>query len=188
MNKLKASLSEKRYNHSLGVRDTAVRLAALFGADEKKAYTAGLYHDCAKGMSIDKQLEKCCEYGVELTKYDILCPPVIHAPLGAEIAKREYGICDEEILNAIRRHTVGGSEMTLLDKIIYTADMIEPNRDFDGVDKLRLIAQTDINKAYFECVKHSLLFNINSNKAVHPNTLVSYNECIANKGKGAKTS
>lgn len=187
MDKLSSVLSKKRYNHSLGVRDTAARLARLFGADENKAYIAGLYHDCAKGMSIDEQFEKCREYGVELTEYDILCPPVIHAPLGAEVAKRKYGIYDEEILSAIRRHTVGGSKMTLLDKIIYTADMIEPNRDFDGVDKLRLIAETDINKAYFECIKHSLLFNINSNKAIHPDTLTSYNECIAKNGKGATT-
>lgn len=68
--------------------------------------------------------------------------------------------------------------MTLLDKIIYTADMIEPGRDFDGVDKLRIAAQNDINEAFFLCVRQSLLFNIKANKPIHPDTLVSYNECI----------
>lgn len=180
MDRLKNSLSKKRYIHSLGVCDTAVELAVCFGADADKAYIAGLYHDCAKGMSIDEQLEKCREYNIELTKHDIMCPPVIHAPLGAEIARLEYDITDNDILNAIRHHTVGGLNMTILDKIIYTADMIEPNRNFKGVEELRLLAKNDINKAYFECVKHSLLFNINNNKAIHPDTLISYNECIVN--------
>ncbi len=176
--KLKAALPEKRFKHCKGVRDTAVMLAEKFGADAEKAYIAGIFHDCAKGMKISEQLEKCREYKLELDDITLSCPPVIHAPLGAETARREYGICDEEILNAIRRHTVGGHGMTLLDKIIYTADMIEPGRDFDGVDKLRRAAQNDINEVFFLCVRQSLLFNIKANKPIHPDTLVSYNECI----------
>lgn len=179
--RLKDSLGKKRFIHSMGVCDTAVHLARKYGADEEKAYTAGLLHDCAKGMKIPEQLEKCAEYGLKLDKHTMLCPPVIHAPLGAEMAKREYGVTDEEILDAIRRHTVGGSGMTLLDKIIYTADMIEPSRDFDGVERLRELAEQDIDEAFFESVKQSLIFNITENKPIHPDTLDSYNEAVSVK-------
>lgn len=178
---LKNSLDKKRFIHSIGVCETAVKLAKKYGADEEKAYIAGLLHDCAKGMKIPEQLEKCSEYGIELDRESLMCPPVIHAPIGAEIAKREYGIDDEEVLNAIRRHTVGGIGMTLLDKIIYTADMIEPSRDFEGVERLREIAESDMETAFFESVKQSLIFNITENKLIHPNTLYSYNEAVSDK-------
>lgn len=178
LEKLKASLSKKRYQHSEGVCDTAVRLARKFGADEKKAAVAGILHDCAKGMKIPEQIEKCAEYGLPLDEITQQCAPVIHAPLGAEMAKREYGIRDEEILNAIRRHTVGGKGMTLLDKILYTADMIEPHREFDGVERLRAEAEQDLETAFFDCVRQSLIFNIQENKMIHPDTLICYNEWI----------
>ena len=104
--KLKKTLSEKRYKHSLGVCDEAVKLARIFGADEEKAYIAGLLHDCAKGYDIDKQIELCAEYGIELDKITIACKAVIHAPLGAAVAKDKYGIDDEEILEAIASKSV----------------------------------------------------------------------------------
>ncbi len=176
ISRLKETLGEKRFIHTMGVAETARKLAERFGADAEKAYLAGLLHDCAKSMKTHEQLKKCAELGVELDEYSKLCPPVIHAPLGAETAKREYGVSDEEILNAIRRHTVAGKNMTLLDKIIYTADMIEPSRDFEGVGLLRSLAETDVEKAFFESVKQSILFNIKENKIVHPASLESYNE------------
>lgn len=176
ISRLKKTLGEKRFIHTMGVAETAARLAERFGADREKAYLAGLLHDCAKGMKIPDQIKKCEEYGLELDECSRLCPAVIHAPLGAETAKREYGVHDEEILNAIRRHTVGGKSMTPLDKIIYTADMIEPSRDFDGVSRLRSLAELSINDAFFESVKQSIIFNIEKNNPVHPASLDSYNE------------
>ncbi len=176
LTKLKNSLSKQRFEHSLGVFDTATKMALRFGADSKKASIAGLYHDCAKGMSIGEQLEKCKEYKVQLSEDDLKCLPVIHAPLGVEIAKREYGITDEAVLNAIRRHTVAGKNMTLLDKIIYVADMIEPSRDFDGVDDIRIHANDDIDKAYMLCLKQSIDFNKKKGKPIHPDTVIAYQE------------
>ena len=173
--KLKKKLSEKRYKHSLGVCDEAVKLARIFGADEEKAYIAGLLHDCAKGYDIDKQIELCVEYGIELDKITLACKAVIHAPLGAAVAKDKYGIDDEEILEAIRCHTVAKENMSLLDKIIYIADMIEPMRDFSGVDKLRKTAYEDIDKAFIMGLKQSIVFNAEKNKIIHPDTISAWN-------------
>lgn len=180
---LRESLSPKRMKHSLEVYDQAITMALKFCADVQKAGTAGLYHDCAKGMSIEEQLAKCEEYGIQLSEDDLKCPPVIHAPLGAEIAKREYGINDEEILNAIRRHTVAGKEMTLLDKIIYVADMIEPGRDFEGVETLRMVAGYDLDKAYRLCLKQSLEFNEKKGKPIHPDTVIAYEQIMKGENK-----
>lgn len=178
MEKLKGSMSKRRFEHSQSVCATAVEMAERFGADCDKAWLAGMLHDCAKGMSTAEQITKCGEYGIFLDEITLVCSPVIHAPLGAEIARRIYGVEDKEVLDAIRKHTVGGCNMSLLDKIIYTADMIEPNRSFNGVEELRQVAKNDINQAYLKCIKQSLLFNINENKIIHPSTLDSYNELI----------
>ena len=156
-NKLKSTLSEKRYKHSLGVCDEAVKLAEKYGADTEKAYTAGILHDCAKGYDTDEQIELCQKYGVVLDDITLACKPVIHAPLGAKIAKTEYGVNDKDVLDAIMCHTVAKENMSLLDKIIYIADMIEPMRDFDGVTSLEkqrtkiLIRHLflDLNKALY---------------------------------------
>lgn len=179
--KLKKALNKKRYEHSLGVCEEAVKMAKRFGADAEKAYYAGLLHDCAKCLEPDEERMLCKKYSVELDEMTKLCHPVAHAPLGAVVAKYEYGIDDCEILNAIRYHTVAWANMTLLDKIIYTADMIEPNRDFDGVDKLRKLAEEDINDVYFECVRQSLMHNIERKTIIHPNTLEAWNAICKKK-------
>ncbi len=181
--KLKNALDEKRYNHSIGVRDEAKRMAELFGADISKALIAGFVHDCAKRMSFRESIQICEKYGVLLDDITKLCPPVIHAPAGAVIAEREYGILDKEILDAIRFHTVARAGMTLLDKIIYVADMTEPQRDFDGVEKLRKLSETDINLAYQEAIRLSLVFNLCKGNLIHPNTLYAWNETCKNKLK-----
>lgn len=173
--KLKKSLSEKRYKHSLGVCEEAVKLAKLHGADAEKAYIAGLLHDCAKGFNLDEQLELCEKYGVEIDAVTLLCKPVIHAPLGAKIAEAEYGINDNEILEAIRCHTVAKEKMSLLDKIIYVADMIEPSRDFDGVDKLRKAAYKNIDEAFVTGLRSSIEINAKRNRAIHPDTISAWN-------------
>lgn len=182
--KLKRTLSEKRYKHSLGVCDEAVKLAKLYGADTEKAYMAGLLHDCAKGYDTNKQIELCAEYGIALDKITLSCKAVIHAPLGAAVAKDEYGIDDEEILEAIRCHTVAKENMSLLDKIIYIADMIEPMRDFDGVDKLRKAAYKNIDEAFIMGLKQSIVFNAEKNKIIHPDTISAWNYMLTDIQKG----
>ena len=138
--KLKDSLLEKRFVHSVGVMHTAVALAKRYGVDEHKAAVAGLLHDCAKNFSRDDMLALCEKYGIQLDEVMKSATGLIHGLLGAEVAKREYGIDDDEIYDAIYYHTVGKPEMNLLTQIIYIADGIEPNRHYDGVDIIRSLA------------------------------------------------
>ena len=178
--KLKAELDEKRYKHSISVADVAVRLAGLYGGDKEKAYLAGLVHDCAKCIPYNDAIKSGCE----LDRETLACPGVVHAPVGAFVAEREYGITDIEILDAIRYHTVAREKMTLLDKIIYLADIIEPYRDFDGVENLRRLCNENLDLAFCEALGRSLKFNIEKGNIMHPNTLYAWNEmCIKNKHK-----
>ena len=181
--KLQKMLKPKRYEHSLGVCAEAVKMAELYGADVDKAYAAGLLHDCAKGFTADEQIRLCNEYGVRLDKITLACPAVIHAPIGAETARREFGVVDEEILGAIRYHTVARAGMTTLEKIIYIADMTEPLRDFDGVDKIRTLAYKNLDGALLEALNQSIGFNLEKNTVIHPDTLNARNDILRRKGK-----
>ncbi len=181
--KLKGMLTKERYRHSKGVAETAVRLAERWGADEKKAYIAGLLHDCAKNIPAKESIELCKKLGVKLGALELAAPSIIHAPLGAELVKMEFGVFDGEISDAIRYHTVARSSMTRLDDIIYLADMIEPMRDFAGVEELRELSQLDLDAAMAAAFKESLTHNIKKDIPVHPNTLIAWNERIMNTGK-----
>lgn len=179
--RLKKTLPEKRYIHSLGVADEAKRLADLYGADADKAYLAGLLHDCAKGIPTSEQAAECDRRGVKIDEWTRNCPPVIHGFLGAEIAKTEYGITDEAVLNAIKYHTVGAANMTLLEKIIYIADMTEVNREFPGVDILRERVNESIDGAIKESIKQQLEFNMAKDGIIHPNVIILWNDIILNE-------
>lgn len=181
--KLSDNLYEQRYIHSLGVADEAKRLAVLYGADEEKAYLAGLLHDCAKGYSIDEQIKACKEKGISLDSITLKCAPVIHGFLGAELAESEYGITDTEILNAIKYHSVGSEKMTLLEKIIYIADMTEVNRDFDGVNKLREAVNTDLDEAILLSIEEQLARFSKTRKTIHPNIVYMWNDIVSNKNE-----
>lgn len=179
--RLKDNLPEKRYIHSLGVADEAKRLAALYGANEEKAYLAGLLHDCAKGILNDKQIEECDRRGVEIDEWIRKCPQVAHGFLGVEIAKTEYGISDSEILNAIKYHTVGRYGMTLLDKIIYIADMTEINRDFEGVDELRKAVDKDLDEAILISIAKQFGLQEKRRGVIHPNIVYMWNDLISKR-------
>ncbi len=178
--RLEQTLKPNRFIHSLGVRDESVKMARIFGADEEKAYIAGLLHDCAKRAQRSDEQELCKRLGYIPDNATAMCPPVLHAPLGAVVAEREYGVTDKEILDAIRYHTVARRGMTLLDKIVYVADMTEPGRDFDGVAPLRALAHEDIDKAFCEALRRSLIYNIDKGAVIHPNTLEAWNEIHEN--------
>ena len=179
--KLEASLKPGRYRHSLGVCDESVKLAKIYGVDEENAYLAGLLHDCAKGFSKKQQIQMCRKLNIELDDITLSCPAVIHAPLGAEIARLEYGIDNEAVLEAIRCHTVGKAGMSKLDKIVYIADMIEPMRDFDGVEELRELAYKDLDKAMLAALKDSIDFNLKKQSVIHPKTIEAWNDLLINK-------
>ncbi|MBE6975815.1 MAG: nicotinate (nicotinamide) nucleotide adenylyltransferase [Ruminococcaceae bacterium] len=139
-------LKPNRVAHVLGCRDTAVELARRWGANETDAARAGLLHDITKALDGELQLTLCREYGILLDAFFTKNPKTLHALTGALVAQRIFGENDA-VVSAIRSHTTGKAKMTTLEKIIYVADYMEPNRDFPGVEKLRQLAFTDLKEA-----------------------------------------
>lgn len=139
-------LKPNRVAHVLGCRETAVELARLYGVDETGAARAALLHDITKALGGDLQLTMCRSYGTMLDKFSLKNPKTLHALTGSLVAERIFGE-NEAVVDAIRCHTTGKADMNLLEKIIYVADYVEPNRDFPGVEELRSLAYTDITKA-----------------------------------------
>lgn len=173
--KLKSMLNENRYRHSTGVCETAVRLAQIYGADTEKAYTAGLLHDAAKNLGKKEMLAECERLGVELDEIERKNIALVHAVLGGAYIRENFGIEDEEILTAVRYHTTGRAGMSLLEKIIYIADMVEPNRDFDGVIKLRSIVERDIDAACVMGLSQTIGFTLEKGELIHPDTVHARN-------------
>ena len=138
-------LRHKRIPHVLGTEQEAIRLAERYGADVEKARVAALLHDCTKKLDMDEQLALCRHYGIELDELERKALKLLHAKTGAAVARDVFGV-DDEIYRAIWWHTTGHANMTLLEKIIYLADYIEPSRDFPGVDKLRAVCYKDLNE------------------------------------------
>jgi putative HD superfamily hydrolase of NAD metabolism len=155
--KLKKKLSEKRFIHSIGVEYTAACLAMTYGADVEKARIAGLLHDNAKSLSSDEKLSKAKKFGLPINSSEYANPDLLHGKLGAYYAKEKFGIDDKEICDAIIYHTTGRPGMTLMDKIIYVADYIEPNRKMlDELPAIRKEAFTDIDECIIHILKNTL--------------------------------
>ena len=139
-------LKPDRVNHVLGCRDTAAALARRWGADETDAVRAALLHDITKALDGPMQFVLCREYGVSPGDFSRENPKTLHALTGSLVAERIFGE-KTSVVNAIRSHTTGKADMCLLEKIIYVSDYMEPNRDFPGVETLRSLAYTDLDKA-----------------------------------------
>jgi len=150
MEKLEATvvrlLKPNRVAHVLGCRDTAAELAEKWGADPTDAARAGILHDVTKALDDDLQLTLCREYGIVLGEFSQKNPKTLHALTGALVADRIFGE-NKQVVDAIRSHTTGKADMTTLQKILYVADYVEPNRDFPGVEQLRQLAYTNLDKA-----------------------------------------
>lgn len=145
---LGTKLTDHRYTHSLGVVETSIKMAQLFGADVEKTEIAALLHDCAKQIPHNVQLELCREYKIPLDEVKEKELGLLHAELGAYIAEHEFGITDTEILDAIRYHTLGRENMSAMEKILYLADIIEPNRkEFEGLSELRKLCFENLDRA-----------------------------------------
>lgn len=169
--KLQSALSIERYIHTLGVAEEAKKLAAVYGDEElvQKAEYAGLLHDCAKDYPKDMKLRFCKEYHVPVDEVMKKQIDLVHPFLGAEVAKREYGVTDSEILEAIKWHTTGKREMSVLDKIIFIADYIEPNRTpFEGLDKAREMAYRDLDETMEFILESTIEYVRERNRALHP--------------------
>ncbi|MCL2049264.1 MAG: nicotinate-nucleotide adenylyltransferase [Defluviitaleaceae bacterium] len=167
---LQQRLSPRRFRHTLGTVAEAEKLALRYGADVNNARWAALLHDCAKEYSADKKRELCKTWGIELDEIISKDIDVTHGWLGAESARRDFYVTEHEILQAISRHTIGGSGMSLLDKIIMLADYIEPHRDpaYPPLAKMREQAYVDINKALVIGISDTIGDLEERGKAVHP--------------------
>ncbi|MCY7778409.1 bis(5'-nucleosyl)-tetraphosphatase (symmetrical) YqeK [Bacillus haynesii] len=170
-------LTEQRYIHTVGVMETAVKLAERFGADVKKAETAAIFHDYAKFRPKEEMKQIILDGGGPLEVLDFH-HELWHAPAGAALVKTEVGITDEDILSAIRFHTSGRPNMTLLEKVIYVADYIEPGRRFPGVEEVRTLAEEDLDLALIQALKNTITFLISKNQAVYPETVATYNALV----------
>ncbi|WP_046173892.1 bis(5'-nucleosyl)-tetraphosphatase (symmetrical) YqeK [Domibacillus indicus] len=180
---VKAQLTDKRYVHTLGVTETAVNLAKQYGADIQKAELAAIFHDYAKFRPKEEMKKILLEEKEDDRLFDFH-HELWHAPAGAVLVRREAGIKDKEVLSAIRWHTTGRPGMTLLEKIVYLADYIEPGRLFPGVEEVRKIAEQNLNQAVLAAVKNSILFLMGKQQPVFPVTMDTYNDFIQNGDDG----
>jgi predicted HD superfamily hydrolase involved in NAD metabolism len=151
---MKQALKQSRYDHSLRVQDMAVRLAEHYGADINKASFAGRYHDIAKCLDRDKMDEYIKLYG--LPEELIGNPALAHSKVGAAILENEYGVTDEEILDAVRYHTTARAGMTLLDEIIYVADVVEDGRTYPDLKYYQDLAFSDLDQCTLEILEYTI--------------------------------
>lgn len=156
-NDLKKNLSPLRYEHTLSVSFICTALAMRYGCDLNRAELAGLLHDCAKYYRNDEMIKKCRKQGILLTDDELKAPVVLHAKYGAWLAEHKYNIAEQEVLNAIRWHTTGRPDMSLLEKIVFTADYIEPRRDrAPDLPHVRSLAFMDLDECVFQILSNTL--------------------------------
>lgn len=172
---LKKEMDDSRFEHTLGVMYTCGALAMRYGYDLDRAMLAGLMHDCAKCMPNAKKLKMAEKNHLEISSLERKNPFMLHAKLGALLAKKKYDIDDEEILDAIRWHTTGRPDMTLLDKIVYVADYIEPKRDkAPNLSEVRRMAFIDLDKALLRILEDTLGYLGDSTEDVDDMTRQTY--------------
>lgn len=175
---LKKRLSAKRYNHSIGVANTAAKLAGMFDGDVNKAYMAGLLHDFARDLSDSELLELATRENLYSDATDLLQPNLLHGPVGAWLLEHEAMVDDRELLNAIAWHTTGHPDMGKLAKIIYIADYIEPNRNFPGVDELRKVTYRNLDMGVLAGLNHTMSFLLQEGGYIHPQSVETRNRMI----------
>ncbi|RST73886.1 HD domain-containing protein [Siminovitchia acidinfaciens] len=168
-----------RYEHTKRVAATAEKLAVKYGADVEKTVLAAIFHDYAKLLPIKELKEIISDHQVDPRLLDYH-PELWHGPAGAVLVREEIGINDEDIFNAIRYHTTGRAGMSLVEKIIYIADYIEPGRQFHGLDEVRLLADTDLDMALKKSLGNTIKFLIDKSAPIFPDTFEAYN-AMSNK-------
>ncbi len=183
---LAQTLSERRYHHSLGVAEMAVKLAKHYGANEEKAYLAGLVHDCAKEIPPEEAIALLREsYRITPDAMSLQMPRLLHGVLGSCIAQSKFGIYDPEVLDAIRYHTTGKAKMGLMSKIIYIADYIEPNRAYRDVEYLRELTFRSLEEAMLFAVDFTIRDLVEKGKTIHPDTVHLRNDLLIQKEAAA---
>lgn len=172
---LKENLKESRYTHTLGVAKCAVELSKINNISLERAEIAGLAHDVAKNLSKDQMEKIIKDNNIVLSDVEKNNSQLWHSIIAPIVARDKLNIEDEEILDAIRWHTTGKEDMSVLAKIIYIADMIEENRSFPGVDEIRKITFEDLDKGVYSGLKHSIEFLLKQDALIDINTINARN-------------
>lgn len=173
--KLKKTQDKKRYKHTKNVAEVARCLAMRYGVSIEDAYLAGMLHDCAKCFSDEKKFDLCDKFCINLSQYEVKNPALIHAKLGPYIAIRDYGVEQQDILDAICYHTTGRPGMTTMEKIIFVADYIEPGRQpLPRIDAIRQAAFVDIDHAVAMITEDTLTHLKNVGRVIDTNTQETY--------------
>jgi predicted HD superfamily hydrolase involved in NAD metabolism len=183
---VKSQMPEKRWVHTQGVMATAVKLAKQYGADPVKADMAAILHDYCKYWPTQEQAKIIRDHDLpqDLLDYE---KELWHSHAGAYVAQAEFGIEDEEVLDAIRYHTSGRENMTLLDKVVCLADYMEPGRDFPGVERIRELAESSLEKALIAGFDSTIGFLLSKGKQIYPLTILTRNNLLQ-EGKADKES
>ncbi len=177
---LKENLNEKRYIHSIMVSETAEKLASVYGEDPSKARLCGLVHDCAKNLRNSDLINLAELKGLEIDNVSLNSPQLLHGIAGAAIARETMGIEDEDIYNSVRYHTTGRIDMSLLEKIIYISDYVEPSRSFPGVEALRELVSVNLDKALLKAFDITIEYVISKGELLHKDTVEARNYLILN--------
>ena len=181
LEEIKKRLNPDRLYHSLNVADEAKKLAKHYGADEQKAFTAGLLHDILKNTPDSELLQYFERNGIMLTETERASRKTWHAMAGADFLRRELHVTDEDILSAVRWHTTGGAGMTLLDKVLFVADFISADRDYPGVERMREKAYVSLEDAMLEGLQFTINELVENTWPVHEDSIRAYNELVINR-------
>ncbi len=177
-------LKPKRVRHCLGVEESAAALARRWGADPEKAAQAGLLHDCGKSLPLEDMARRAARAGFTVDRLCERSPGILHAPASADLARHDFGIADEEVLSAVFWHTVPHVGMTVLETVVWLADMIEPNRDYPGVEELRTLAEHDLNEAFRQGLAQGMVHVLTGGWVLHPGSVAVYNELTLQREAG----
>lgn len=184
---VKKSMSDKRFIHTLGVCDVAVKLSSIYGENENKAYLSALLHDFQKEIPSDKKIQILKDAGIFVNEFMERNIELYHGLVSEVVIKNDYNITDNDILNAINYHTSGRPSMSLLEKIVFVADCIEPTRDYKEVDEIRLVAQSDLDLAVKKCLDIKINFSTYKKKEIMPLGIVAldyYNDLLYRRKNG----
>lgn len=186
---MEKTLSEKRYEHTLGVAYTAIALAMRYDVSIEDAEVAGLLHDCAKEIEDDKAIAYCEKHHIRISESEKANPSLLHAKLGSFIAMNTYHVEDPDIINAILNHTTGRPNMSRLEKIIFVADYIEPGRNkAQNLDGIRKLAFMDLDAALLQILSDTLEYLNQKEKSIDPMTDKTYQFYLTESKKGQTLS
>ena len=183
---LKDILSEKRYNHSVCVANQAVILAEIYGVNADDAYLAGLLHDCCKEISREEQLKIINEFGIILTDIEKNESNIWHGYAASGYVTQKWNVSNADVCNAIKYHTCGRKDMSLLEKIIFVADLTSLDRNYPDAEEIREISKKNLDMAIYKSYLYIIPFVLNRKGQITENTIDCYNQAVESINSGEK--